>query len=111
MSASNRHSKRFGIVLNLIGIMLLLPSLLTAQVFEQQISIPLQLDQIVSGRSIGVAPDGTIYVYDGVSYQMTKIASDGTALAKWGGPGNGNGQFSMDVLDVDVDINGDVYVC
>lgn len=50
-------------------------------------------------RSLGVAPDGTVYVADFRNHRVQKYSSDGNWLAAWGETGEGPGQFN-DICDV-----------
>ncbi|QTA88123.1 C13 family peptidase [Desulfonema magnum] len=60
---------------------------------------------------VGVATDsnGFIYVADFDSYRVQKFTSDGRFVAKWGGRGYGDGEFSG-LQGLTVDNNGFVYV-
>jgi tripartite motif-containing protein 71 len=58
---------------------------------------------------IAVAPDGTIYVTDTINGRIQRFNATGTFLGAWGGPGSGDGQFSLTV-DVAVAPDGTVYV-
>jgi sugar lactone lactonase YvrE len=58
---------------------------------------------------IAVAPDGTIYVTDMINGRIQRFNATGTFLGAWGGPGSGDGQFSLTV-DVAVAPDGTVYV-
>ncbi|MGD8700181.1 MAG: hypothetical protein PVJ43_12875 [Gemmatimonadales bacterium] len=44
-------------------------------------------------RSLAVAPDGCIYVYDSHARQLRKYAPDGTYTATFGGEGGGPGEY------------------
>ena len=55
-------------------------------------------------------PAGNIYTGDSVLKQVVKLSPAGTLLARWGGEGSGNGQFTY-LLGVAVDpATSDVYV-
>src|SRR5271170_4475701 len=58
-----------------------------------------------------VSPSGHVYVSDGYgNYRVHKYAPDGTLALTWGSFGTGPGQFSL-VHHLDVDEEGQVYVC
>jgi DNA-binding beta-propeller fold protein YncE len=60
--------------------------------------------------SVGLGPQGEIYVSDGYgNARMHKFSADGKLLGSWGGPGDGPGQFAI-VHTCCVDANGTVYV-
>jgi hypothetical protein len=61
------------------------------------------------GAGLAQGPSGTIYSADPNSLTVKYFSPTGTGLASFGGPGTGDGQFTMDV-DVAVATSGEVYV-
>jgi hypothetical protein len=72
--------------------------------------------QIGTGANVALATDssGNVYVSDTGNNRVQKFNSSGTFLAKWGTPGSGNGEFSLNVAGhpggIAVDASGNVYV-
>lgn len=60
-------------------------------------------------RGVAVAPDGTTYVVDSASAQVTAFRPDGTVAYQWGRQGTGDGEFTQP-WGIAVAPNGDVYV-
>ncbi len=56
--------------------------------------------------SVAIGPDGNVYVGDQRSLQ--KFSPDGTALARWGSYGSGNGQF-YSINGIGFDPSGNIY--
>lgn len=59
--------------------------------------------------SIAVGENGTVYVSDSGNSRVDVFTSTGVFLRQFGSPGIGHGRF-MDVFDLAVDAQGDVYV-
>ncbi len=53
--------------------------------------------------------DGSFFVCEGVSNKIQKFTSAGMPVTSWGGPGTGESEFNRP-SDLDVDMNGYVYV-
>src|SRR5581483_7200013 len=70
-------------------------------------------DQTHFGRPADIAflPDGSFYIADGyANTRVVKFDKDGKYLFEWGTPGNGPGQFKVEVHDVEIDPQGRVLV-
>jgi outer membrane protein assembly factor BamB len=58
--------------------------------------------------SIGVAPDGKVYVSDSDNHRIQVFSADGTYIRSFGSLGSGPGQFTIP-FDVSADAAGNVY--
>ena len=58
---------------------------------------------------LGLDGQGNLYVPEPENDRVLKFAPDGTLLATWGSPGNGDGQLDFPV-DAAVDATGNVFV-
>lgn len=64
---------------------------------------------LADARSIAVDPQGSIYVVEAGAKRITRLSPEGQILSRWGGTGDGNGQFSEPVA-VAIDPAGRVHV-
>lgn len=70
---------------------------------------PAPEDALRDPKNLAIAPDGSIYVVDGVGSRVVRFGASGEVLARWGTLGNGPGQF-REPWGIAVDGKGDVYV-
>jgi DNA-binding beta-propeller fold protein YncE len=88
---------------------------------SQSTSLPVEFAWKLAGdpnpfnAPVGVAidPQGNIYVMDTKNSRVQKFDQDGKFLLMWGSPGNGDGQFSINLPDegrLAIDSQGNVYV-
>jgi sugar lactone lactonase YvrE len=68
-----------------------------------------RVGETVDFESVAVAGDGTVYALDMFKCEVFKFAPDGRYVSRWGGRGDGPGQFAAPD-DLAVDGRGRVYV-
>ncbi len=69
------------------------------------------MPEYVAGKPVGLSvhADGRVFVADTHYHRVMVFDPDGTELARFGSPGNGDGQFQLPT-DVTFDVRGFIYV-
>ena len=61
-------------------------------------------------KGIAVDKEGSIYIADSWNHRIQKFDSSGNFLSKWGSQGSGDGEFSQNPAQIDVDSLDNIYV-